>query len=227
MSRISDLIARMELIPDKEKRATQLGEMIAIRDKLRNSADLAERVRTQSASLETVDGADFVNKAKQSLALASSAAVRLKARLERGSGFDRKFADETLTAINERLDNASLTVTKGWRTLVDGQGTRFKPLAEAAERASLPGADKLSAAIAQLEGWRDLPPATRQAAAAYGAAAGRIPASIADLGLQGRAGKFMVDAASGRARAKDLQDADVLAFLDAYPAVWSMLKVGL
>ncbi|WP_353646243.1 hypothetical protein [Mesorhizobium sp. WSM2239] len=227
MSRISDLIALMKGIPDKEKRATQLGEMVAIRDKLSNSADLAERLRSLSSALEAVEGANFVEKAKQGLAQASANAARFKARLEAGSGFDRKHADVTLTAINERLENASAAVTKGWRTLVDEQGKRYQPLAEAAGRASLPGAAALNAAIARLDDWRDTPPTTPQAAEVYVANAARIPAAIADLGLEGRAGKFMVDAASGRAKAKELQNAEVLAFLDANPAVWSMLKVGL
>ncbi|RWO54257.1 hypothetical protein [Mesorhizobium sp.] len=227
MSRILDLVARMKGIPDKEKRATQLGEMTAVRDKLRNSADRAESLRILSSALEVIEGANFVEKAKQGLAHASGNAARLKARLEAGSTFDRNQADVTLTAINERLENASAAVFKGWRTLVDEQGNRFKPLAEAAKRASLPGADALNAAITSLEGWRDNPPPTPQAAKGYIASAASILASIAGLGLEGRAGKFMVDAASGRAKAKDLHDAEVLAFLDANPAVWSMLKVGL
>ncbi|AFL49034.1 hypothetical protein ABIE78_005202 [Sinorhizobium fredii] len=226
MSRISDLVTRMAVIPDKERRAIQLGEMIAVRDKLRISADRAEELRSLSSALEPVGGTDFVERAKQGLAQASSSALRLKARLESGSGFDRKRSDEALTAINERLENATAAINKGWRTLVDGHGTRFRPLAVAAERASLPGADKLNAAIVRLEEWRDCPPTTPQEATAYVANAARIPASIAELGLEGRAGKFMVDAANGRARARDLQEAEVIAFLDAHPAVWSLLKVG-
>jgi len=227
MSRISDLIAIMNDIPDKEKRATQLGEMVAIRDKLSSSADTAEHLRSLCSALEAIEGAHFIQKAKQGLAQASANAVRFKARLEAGPGFDRKYADLKLIAINERLAIASATVTKGWRTLVDEQGMRYQPLAEAAERASLPGAAALNAAIARLDDWRDAPPTTPQAAEVYLANAARIPAAIADLGLEGRVGKFMVDAASGRAKAKELQNAEVLTFLDANPAVWSMLKVGL
>lgn len=227
MSRISDLTARMQVIPDKEKRATQLGEMVAIRDKLRASADLADELRRLTSALKAIEGTDFVDKSEQGLAQATSNAFRLKARLEAGSGFERKRADETLTAINERLENASTAVTRGWRMLVDEQGKRYQPLAEAAERASLPGASALNAAIAQLEDWRDAPPKTPHTAEIYVTNAALIPAAIANLGLEGRAGKFMVDAANGRAKAKDLQNAEVLAFLGANPAIWSMLKVGL
>lgn len=226
MTRIADLVARMAAIPDKERRATQLGEMTAVRDKLRKSATLADELRGLIGALEMIDGADFVDKVKQGLAMASTSAIRLKARLESGSGFERKRADETLTSINERLENASNTVTKGWRSLIDDQAKRFKPLAEAAERASLPGADGLNSAISLLEGWRDNPPATLKEAETFVANAARIPASIANLGLEGRAGRFMVDASNGRAKAKDLQETEVIAFLDAHPAVWSLLKVG-
>lgn len=227
MSRIADLINRMAVIPDKEKRATQLGEMISVRDKLRESANLADELRSMSAALEMVSGADFAGKAKQGLAMASTSAIRLKTRLEGGSGFERKRSDEALTSINERLENALNAINKGWQSLIDEQARRFKPLAEAAGRASLPGADALNAALSMLEGWRDSPPQTRQAADVYVAAAARIPSAIANLGLEGRAGKFMVDASNGRAKAKDLQDTEVLAFLNAHPAVWSMLKIGI
>jgi hypothetical protein len=227
MSKIADLVKRMELIPDKEKRATKLGDMITIRDKLRESADDAERLRALSLALEAIDGVEFIDKARHGLAQATTTAANLKKRYANGSEFDRKRADDALTSIKERLENALTTVTKGWRTLIDDQAKRFKPLAEAAERAQLPGANSLRDAIVLLEGWRDSPPFTSQAAEAYVANAARLPASIASLGLQGRAGRFMVDASNGRAKARDLQDLEVLAFLDSYPAVWSMLKVGL
>lgn len=227
MSRIGELISRMAIIPDKEKRATQLGEMIAVRDKLRESAKLADELRGFSDALEVVAGADLADKAKQGLAMASNSAIRLKTRLESGSGFERKRSDESLTAINERLENALSAVSKGWRSLIDEQARRFTPLVEAAERASLPGADALNVALSKLERWRDSPPQTPQAAVVYVADAAQIPSAIANLGLEGRAGKFMVDASSGRAKAKDLQEPEVLAFLDAHPAVWSMLKIGI
>lgn len=227
MSRISDLVAKLATIPDKEKRATQLGDMVAVRDKLKASAENADRLRVLNAALEKVEGADFVPRAGQGLAQAANAANKFKARFANGAGFERKKADEALTAINERIEAALNVVEKGWQTLVDSQGLRFKPLAEAAERAELTGAEHLKAAIDQIAAWRDQPPATPQAAAAFVADAERIPASITQLGLEGRAGLFMVAAANGRGRAKDLQDFDVLKFLNEHPAVWSMLKVSL
>ncbi len=227
MNRIEALILRMQDIPSKEQRATQIQDMRAIRDKLQTAARLAETLREQSTALETIDAANFVGSARQGLIKVASRASALKKRHDDGAGFDRKRADQTLTSINEGLEQVSATVTKGWRALVDDQTKRYRPLAEAATRATLPGAAGLNQAIELLEGWRDKPPESRHAADAYRANAATLPTAIANLGLEGRAGRFMVDASNGRAKAKDLQDAEVLAFLDSHPAVWAMLKVGL
>ncbi|KPF74088.1 hypothetical protein IP68_13730 [Blastomonas sp. AAP25] len=227
MNKIAELVERMKAIPDKETRAAQLEGMKAVRDKVRAAADAADRLRVRTVALAAIMDVDFVDKGTLSLTQASQSATTLKKRYDQGLGFDLKRADAALIQINERLDQGSSAVDKGWRALIDDQVRRFKPLAEAAERAMLPGASSLRNAIGVVEGWRDRPPVNRQAAHLYSEHAAQMPASIAKLGLEGRAGKFMVDASNGRAKARDLQDADVLAFLEAYPAVWAMLKVSL
>lgn len=226
MSRISDLISRMCEIPQKEKRATQIGEMVLVRDKLAEAADLAEKVGRVTCALAEIKKADFIENATQHLASASGSATSLRRRFENKNGFERKRADDALIQINERLDTASKTLIKGWRALVDEKVKRLKPLADAAERAALPGAHGLRQSIALIEAIREAPPETAKAARDYFSSETGLNQSIASLGLEGRAGKFLIDAANGSAKAKDLQDEEVLAFLGEYPAVWSMLKVG-
>lgn len=225
MNQIADLIDRMAVIPAKEKKTNQLGVMTAFRDKLMSAADDLHAMRALTAALRSIDGADFADKANQSLEGASTAALKFRERMVAGRAFDNERADATLTAINEKLGLASANVGKGWKALIDDQRRRFSPLAEAAERAALPGAAGLNAAIDALANWRDNPPATPQAAEAYIQNAASIPAAIAGLGLEGRAGEFLIAASKGDAKAKDLQEPGVLAFLDANPAIWSMLKV--
>lgn len=227
MSKVVELIARMRGLPDKEKRATQLSDMIAVRDKLAIAADEADRLRGLSASLHAIGDVDFVEKVNLGLTQTATTANGLRKRYENGAGFERKRSDDALTLINERLENASATVSKGWRALIDDQARRYRPLADAATKAGLPGEAGLAQAIGRLEAWRESPPSSQPAAETYKADAARLPAAIASLGLEGRAGKFMIDASNGRARAKDLQDPSVLAFLNDHPAVWAMLKVGL
>lgn len=227
MNRIEALVARMQDIPGKEQRTTQIQEMRIIRKKLQDAAHRAETLREQSSALATIAAADFVGSARQGLTKVASRASTLKKRHDSGAGFDRTRADQTLTSINENLEQVSSTVAKGWKGLIDDQTKRYRPLADAASRATLPGAAGLNDAIELLEGWRDAPPQSRQAADAYQANAASLPTAVANLGLEGRAGRFMVDASNGRAKAKDLQDAEVLAFLEMHPAVWTMLKVGL
>ncbi len=227
MSTLSELVARLSSIPEKERRATQISEMVAVREKLAISANNAEALRELSTALAAIKGLDFLEKVQQGLAIASTTAGRLKTRIEGGAGFERKRVDEALTTINERLESASATVVKGWRSLIDEQQRRFKPLVDAAARAGLPGADALTDSIIRLEAWRDSPPTTVQQANAYLVDTATVPTAVANLGLEGKAGKFMIDASNGRAKARDLQDPEVIAFLDSYPAVWTILKVGM
>lgn len=227
MNKIAELVERMRSIPEKEARTNQLDGMKAVRDKVRAAADSGDQLREQSAALAVIKDADFAEKARLGLAQASASATALKKRYDHGSGVDLKRADAALIQINERIEQGLSAVLKGWRAMIDDQVRRYRPLAEAAERASLPGASALRDATLLIEGWREAAPMTRQSAELYLTHAAQLPASIVSLGLGGRAGKFMVDASNGRAKARDLQDVEVLSFLEAYPAVWAMLKVSL
>lgn len=227
MSRITDLIERMSVIPEREKNATQLGDMIAIRNKLESAAATAGSLRASISATGRIHGTDFSDKAREGLEAASATALKFKSSLESGTEFNRNHADGALTSINERLTHASNGVAKGWRALVEGRVRRFSPLADVAKRADLPGAAPFASALTTLETWKESPPKDEQAAKAFAETADSLPSAVEKLGLEGRAGQFMVDAARGAAKAKDLQDRDVLEFLEANPAIWSMLKVGL
>lgn len=227
MSGIRALIGRLEVIPEKEKKANHLGQMITIRDKLRVSASNAEALRRAASALRQVDGAGFTDRAIEALASASASARKLRTRITAGGEFDRAKADSALTQINERLEGGTAVVAKGWRLLIDDKSRRYAPLAEAAARAAMPGASGLQAAIAELDAWRETPPETTETAELFNANAQALPTAIANLGLEGAVGVFMVQASKGQAKATDLLDEDVRRFLDANPAIWSMLKVGL
>lgn len=227
MTRITDLTERMALIPGKVSRAVEINGMTTVRDKLLEAADQTEELRNLAEAFSKLESLEISNRIAEGLAQASKAAQRWKSHVEGGKAFDRKDADSRLIAINERLDQASNAATKGWRATIDDQTKKYQPLAEAAERAGLPGASALDAAIEKIATWREAPPATIDDATEYLAQAGRVPAAIATLGLEGKAGRFMVEASDGRAKAKDLQDPEVLAFLTEYPSVWAMLKVRL
>ena len=227
MNRIDALIERMRDIPGKEQRASQLSDMRMVRNKLREAADRAAALKEQSSALTAIKEAGFVGVALQGLAKVASRAASLKKRHDDGLGFDRRRADTTLTSINEGLDSVEAGLTKGWKGLIDELTKRYGPLAEAADQAQMPGAKGLQEAIELLGGWRESPPTSAQAAQTYVANALSLPTAVAGLGLEGRAGRFMIEASKGQAKAKDLQDDEVLAFLREHPAVWAMLKVGL
>lgn len=227
MTRITDLTERMTLIPGKVARAVEIGGMTTVRDKLLVAVHQTDELRNLARAFSKLESRELSARIADSLAQASKAAQRWQANIEGGKAYERKDADTRLTAINERLDHAANAVTKGWRAIIDDQTKKYEPLAEAAERAGLPGASALAVAIKKIATWREAPPATIDDATEYLAQAGRVPAAIATLGLEGKAGRFMVEASEGRAKAKDLQDTEVLAFLAEYPSVWAMLKVRL
>jgi hypothetical protein len=227
VSGVRELISRLEVLPEKEKKANHLGQMTAVRDKLYVSATNATELRRAAAALGRVKEAAFAGRASEALAGATSSAEKLRDRISGGAGFERGRVDAALTQINERLNGGTEAVAKGWRLLIDEKMKRYAPLTEAAERVPMPGAAGLRAALAELERWRETPPQTPQAADAFTAQADALPAAVANLGLEGPAGVFMIQASRGQARAKDLLTPEVRAFLDANPAIWSMLKVSL
>lgn len=228
MSKIRHLTAEVASIPDKEKRKNQVGSLEAARDKLRALTEAAIGASDVCAAVGGVNGATFVVRVRQVIVQSGSSAKQLNAHLAKGGQIaGNKKADELLTSISERVSNAVSLVRKGWSGLAQGYALKYQPLADVAKQIGLPGAPVLERALNQVRYWETDPPTSAEAAKKFDEAVDQIRVSIESLGFEGKAGAFMVAAANGNAKARDLLDPDVGAFLSKYPDVWALLQVRL
>lgn len=228
MSKIRELTLQVASIPDKEKRKNQVGALEAARNKSCELTATASGAADVCAAVAAVDSANFIGRARQSIAQAGSSAKQLSAHLLTGGQIaGNKKADDLLTTMSERVESAVTTIRKGWSVLAQGYAKRYQPLADVAYQIGLPGARVLDDALSKVRSWESRPPATAQAAEQFNTAVTQIRGSVEGLGFEGKAGTFMVAAANGNASARDLLDPDVQAFLKKYPGVWGLLQVKL
>ena len=102
----------------------------------------------------------------------------------------------------------------------------FEPLAAAAGRAKMAGAEKLAKSVADLSTETKAVPTTSSDVTRMKKINNEVDNSINNLGLVGKGGDFLKAATSGTASAEDLRDSEVVEFLDKHK-LWSVLSVSL
>jgi len=228
MSKIRDLTVQVASIPEKEKRKNQVGALETTRDKVRSLTAVAKDVANVCATVAAVNDATFVGRARQALVQAGTSAKQLSMHIAKGGMISgSKPADVLLTALNERVTSAATTIQRGWSGLIQGYANRYRPLADVAGQIGLPGGPGLYRALSQVKVLEATPPMSAEGIRRFNAAIDQIRSSVESLGLEGKAGAFMVAAAQGKAAARDLLHPEVVSFLDEHPAVWGLLQVKL
>jgi hypothetical protein len=102
----------------------------------------------------------------------------------------------------------------------------FENLVKAARGANLEGNLSMVEIMRRLSESAGTPPTNEQAAQRIVADINRLDESVSTLGLKGRAGQFLVDAAAGRGNPQDLLAPEVKEFIEQYE-LWGLLTVRL
>lgn len=226
MNRIDELTAQIAALPDMAKLREQLGALQTMQIKLSRHAQEYALQRQRTAAITQVPSIKLAAKAVEHLDSVASYAKTL-AKSVSADGAITNDTDRSLTQLSERLANGSSQIEKDWRTQVNQRVQRYAPLANAAERTGLPGAQRLAASLKDLAEWSERPPVSAEQARQFVADAEAVPAAIASLGWTGEVGEFVIKASRGAAKLRDLESAEVRAFLAANPAIADMFRVHL
>lgn len=130
-----------------------------------------------------------------------------------------------VAALGEHATSAHRTLRDAWTRQMEQRLKSYGALVRAAEAAGLPGRHVLATQLALLQGHTRTPPATEEVAQRLVTALASLTGLVAQLGLEGPAGEFLVSAAAGKGDARALKEPEVRSFIDRY-GLWELFVVS-
>ncbi|MCY1079130.1 hypothetical protein [Archangium lansingense] len=225
MTRLEQLKARVEALPGKREKQNlvdllrKFGEDLSgAKVNLATAATQVEHARRVFAEIPRQDVDDAVKKAALS-------ARRLRSTLEKNLGdILTPGVEKRVVALKDSAKDAASRVRDSWKTMLDRQVDALRPVVSIARSAKLQGGEELAHRLDRLEAFRA--PATSEEAAALKSQLESLREAVVALGLKGKAGEFLMSAAQGRARAKDLEHPEVRDVLERFQ-LWDRLSIRL
>lgn len=217
MSALTELKEQMEAIPGKRQRSDLVGKLEQYRDQAQKVLQSADRVLAGMNGLLKVFADTDVSSLNEKVQKAGSIAKRLADQLRKSP--DKVKSDTTSENFASMSDLTSATeqlAKQRWRNLIQDRVEGFQRLVDAAREADLPGSETMTESLAYLMKAASAPPTALGAAGATLKALEDLKTSIAGLGLAGSPGKFLIQAAQGKADLSLLDDVEVRDFIKTH-----------
>ena len=224
-TRLGKLHARLLQIPAKRERSKLLhrlelytGKVAESRQRLEASTGAEENAARVFPDLPAGTSPDSRRKA------ASSAARLAKQFRERIEAVREPETEADIVALGTFAKNAEQNVRDRWARRLEDTIKRYEALVSAAQAAGL---ERGRALAGRLQGLRDqvgVLPETREAADRVRQTVDGLVGLVSELGLEGKPGAFLVEAARGAGDPKALCDSEVQAFVDRH-GLWKLLVV--
>jgi hypothetical protein len=224
MNRLERLHEKLEAIPSKRKRSTLVNALAQHSSRTaRASATLSQSLESET-HVRTLFPDLAAGSAEENRAKARRIALRLKKRLAADiHAVENTKTDSDVADLAEYASKAEESVRNRWRSALTAKLQGYEALVKAASDLGLSKDRTPVITLAHLQGQTD-PPATREAANAIQDSMERLTRSVAELGLEGEAGEFLVAAANGRGDPRALQRQVVRDFLEQRN-LWHLLVV--
>lgn len=226
-NRLQRLHAGLGAIPQKRQNTNLLGALAqygshaSTNEALLKATADAERFSLQVfPDLATAPVAESRRRASR---LAGKLAKRLRERL--GAVQDQT-TDEDFAQLGIQARGAEKSLGERWSRQLEDRLKGYGALVKAAAAAELSGSRVLATQLTMLQGHAGTPPKTREQAERIRKALGGLTEMVAQLGLEGAPGRFLMDAAAGRGDARALRDPEVQAFVERHD-LWRLLVVTL
>jgi hypothetical protein len=228
MTAIDRLIDEIQHLPDAENRRALIGRYGEIRKRIEEAAN---RYRQSMLTLHTLstlapdDPQPDIATLREGL---RKDVKYLRAFIEedRVSGSSKR--DEKLvTDIDDKTKLCLGTLTEAWNLYFRVRIEGYRPLANAAISAKLPGAARMQQTVGSLERLAGRLPESHDTGQAAAAAPEEIHNAIQHLGVQGRAGQFLIEATGAGASPDMSSDPEVRQFLETQAELRRLLKVKL
>jgi hypothetical protein len=225
MSKLLELKARIEKLPELQKQKQNNAKVVTFKGKVDHALSDVKKCAERRSFIQTVFPLAKLKKTVDAVKHSKSQAARLSEKLN--SDFDEINSNETdkkITRIGERNTLASEEIQKTWSKSVEDELKPLRPLIEIVQEALLPNHDVIAGQLANLEAAIPTVPDSVDSAQGIRDELDALRESLADLELEGAGGEFLKKAVKGRANAKDLLKDEVREFLDAKD-LWGILKI--
>jgi hypothetical protein len=127
--------------------------------------------------------------------------------------------------LSEHATSAHRALRDAWVRQMEQRLKNYGALVRAAEAAGLPGRHVLATQLTLLQGNTRTPPGTEELAQRITNAFASLTSLVAQLGLEGPAGEFLVSAAAGKGDARALKDPEVRSFIERH-GLWELFVVS-
>jgi hypothetical protein len=225
-TRLDKLLAELKGLPDLENRHAIVDHLRAIEQRVQDATRQVQQAALTLQGLQSITGVP-PSGAAESTKLESTAQELLEF-LGSGKITPTSRRHETLTT--EIVDVASrrLKVAAAqWKACFVDRAEAYKNLASAASNANLPGGRDLANKVTSLSRLAQTLPSSSEDVAAATATFEAVHLAIERLGIEGKAGEFLMAAVRGEASLDLLKSEDVQKFLSTYPTLTQMLRVRL
>ena len=225
MSTLKGLKIKIELIPEKRRKANLVGKLSRYGKMVADARDtLVRSLEAKKHALVVFPDGNFV-KTMQQAQRATAIATKLRNRLSKDLGAIEK-SDDEFTAISDHAKAAHNALKDQWNSLIIGKIQDFENLVKATKEAGLEGSQKLDQTLTRLSEQGSNPPMNDGAAIRAKAILDSLVSSVRGLGLEGEAGQFLVDASAGKGDPQALYKPEIKHLIDKYK-LWSLLRVKL
>jgi hypothetical protein len=228
MIAIDKLIEEVRHLPEVEDRRALLQRYEQISDGVKSATERFRQALLASQAwtmLVAGEPSPDISAAREALRKAAKDLRQFieEQRVSRSSQRDEKL----VTAMKDGSKDCLDRLNKAWQQHFEQRTSGYRQLADAAQDAALPGAATMQHAVIRLERLVAQLPASSDIVALIAAALEEIRGAIERLGLEGRAGKFLIEAARTGASIEQLFDPEVKQFLDTNAGLRRLLKVRL
>lgn len=225
MSTIKELKTKLEAIPQKQSRKDLVGKLEQYGTLAATASRTLVKCRDEQRYARRVFADEDFQKTTEQMRRAIRYATRLGAKLA-----DKIEAVETSEAqfasLSEAAKIANAALRNRWSDLLTKKIEEFESVVRAAKDANLKGSRSLEQTILRLRTHTNIPPQNSNDCQRIEQDLKSLFESVQTLGLEGPGGQFLVDAAAGRGRAKDLTNPEISQFIERYN-LWNSLSVRL
>lgn len=224
-TRLGKLHVRLQQVPAKRERAKLLnrlelyaGKVAEYCQRLEASTTAEENATSVFPDLPAGSSADSRRKAARS---ATRLAKQLRERIE---SVRDPATEAEIVALGTFAKNAEQNVGDRWARRLEDTVRRYEALVSAAQAAGLERGGVLARRLQDLRERVGAPPGTAGEAGVIRQAVDGLVGLVEELGLEGKPGTFLVEAARGAGDPKALCDPDVQEFVERH-GLWKLLVV--
>lgn len=225
---LDKLIAEVRALPERHNRAAIVNRLKAIATKTSSATQSMEHAFYAKKGLAAVSASPPTgNPGKDRHKVATVARELVTFIQGRKVGQASKKDETSLATIVETADRLYKDAGKAWKSYFVDRLEGYQKLSNAAREANLTGYTALNVAVASLSSTTTVPPVSDEEIAEVKAALEDVLDRIANLGLQGAPGEFLISAVRGDATISAMQNEEVQRFFESHPTLVNMLRIKL